>query len=143
MDDLDDLDDLDDVDAPAQRWTGEQLGSPVVEARRLAGGITATMLALTAESGERAVLRLMTNDPWRAHGAAMTTRERDTQLMLDGTDVAAPRSIALDAEGARTGVAAHLMTVLPGAVDEERCDDASLLALAETLARIHALRPAR
>jgi aminoglycoside phosphotransferase (APT) family kinase protein len=125
------------------RWAGEQLGSPVVEARPLGGGITATTLALTAASGDRAVLRLMTNEPWRTHGARMTARERETQLMLADTDVPAPRSIALDADGSHTGEAAHLMTLMPGRVDEEQADDAYLQALAETLAGIHELRPAR
>ena len=133
----------DHLDTAPVRWAEEQLGSPVVDARRLSGGITATMLVLTTASGDRAVLRLMTNEPWRAHGAAMTTRERETQLMLADTEVPAPRSIALDAEGSRTGDAAHLMTLLPGAMDEQRHDDDYLQELAGTLAAIHGLRPAR
>ena len=59
------------------------------------------MLALTTARGERAVLRLMTKEPWRTHGAELTTREHETQLLLAGTDVPAPRSIALDADGPR------------------------------------------
>jgi aminoglycoside phosphotransferase (APT) family kinase protein len=133
----------DQLDTAPVRWAEEQLGSPVVDVRRLSGGITATMLVLTTASGDRAVLRLMTNEPWRAHGAAMTTRERETQLMLADTGVPAPRSIALDPEGTRTGDAAHLMTLLPGAMDEQRHDDDYLQELAVTLAAIHALRPAR
>ena len=112
-------------------------------AEALSGGMTATMLALTTEGGDRAVLRLMTNEPWRTHGADMTRRERETQLMLADTDVPAPRSIALDADGLHTGEAAHLMTLTPGRVDEQRADDAYLQALAATLVGIHELRPAR
>ena len=40
------------------------------------------MLALTTDGGDEAVLRLMTNEPWRTHGAELTTREHVTQLML-------------------------------------------------------------
>ncbi len=133
----------DHLDTRPLRWAGDRLGSPVVEARPLSGGITATMLALTTASGDRAVLRLMTNEPWRTHGAALVTREHETQLMLAGTEVPAPRSIALDADGSHTGEAAHLMTLLPGRVDEERADDAYLLALATTLGGDPRLRPAR
>ena len=48
------------------------------------------MLALTTAGGDRAVLRLMTNEPWRTHGAELTTREHETQLMLADTGVPAP-----------------------------------------------------
>ena len=75
---------------------GLRTGSPVVDA--VAGGITSTMLALTTAGGDRAVLRLMTNEPWRTHGAELTTREHETQLMLADTDVPAPR---LDRPGRR------------------------------------------
>jgi Ser/Thr protein kinase RdoA (MazF antagonist) len=71
----------------------------------------------------------------------MTRREHETQLILADTGVPAPRSVALDADGSQTGEAAHLMTLLPGRVDEERADDAYLQSLASTLARIHQLRP--
>jgi aminoglycoside phosphotransferase (APT) family kinase protein len=129
-------------DARALRWAEEQLGIPVTSAVPLNGGITSTILALTTASGDRAVLRLMTREPWRTHGAEMTRRERETQLMLADTGVPAPRSVALDADGSHAGEAAHLMTLLPGRVDEERADDAYLQALASTLAGIHELRPA-
>ncbi len=100
------------------------------------------MLALTTARGDRAVLRLMTNEPWRTHGAELTTREHETQLFLAETDVPAPRSIALDAEGCATGEAAHLMTLAPGEVDLDRTSDADLETLARLLATIHDLRPA-
>jgi aminoglycoside phosphotransferase (APT) family kinase protein len=127
---------------PGLEWAAQQLGSPVVDARPLVGGITSTMLALTTGSGERAVLRLMTNEPWRTHGAALTTREHETQLMLADTDVPAPRSIALDADGVHAGEAAHLMTLLPGAVDQGRVSEADLEVVARALVTIHAMRPA-
>jgi aminoglycoside phosphotransferase (APT) family kinase protein len=125
----------------AVAWAAERLGSDVVEVDELTGGWTSTMLALTTSTGERAVLRLMTNEPWRTHGAELTTREHETQLMLTGTGVPAPRSLALDADGAATGEAAHLMTLVPGAVDLDRVSDEDLGALAATLSTVHDLEP--
>ena len=83
----------------------------------------------------------MTNEPWRTHGAELTTREHETQLLLTGTTIPAPRSLALDADGAATGEAAHLMTLVPGTVDLDRVSEEDLDALAATLATVHALEP--
>ena len=74
------------------RWAAERLGHDVVEVEPLSGGITSTMLALTTADGDRAVLRLMTNEPWRTHGTELTTREHETQLLLADTAIPAPRS---------------------------------------------------
>lgn len=127
------------IDA-ALAWAGSALGSPVVSHEVLAGGMTSTMYVLRDASGSESVLRLMTNEPWRTHGAELTTRERTAQLYLEGTDVPAPTSLALDAEGAACGVAAHLMSRLPGDTAEPADDDA-LAAMAALLADIHRLRP--
>jgi aminoglycoside phosphotransferase (APT) family kinase protein len=126
----------------AVAWASEQLGSEVVEVGELTGGWTSTMLAITTATGTRAVLRLMTREPWRTHGAELTTREHETQLMLAATDVPAPRSIALDATGEQAGDPAHLMSLLPGTVDLRRSSPADLVALARTLVAVHAVRPA-
>lgn len=120
-------------------WAEVALGSAITEVEELAGGLTSTMLALTDASGQRAVLRMMTRDPWRAHGADLTRRERDALQVLAATTVPAPRSLALDAEGAVTGVAMHLMSRLPGSPIAE-VD--GVAAMAELLAVIHAVEPA-
>lgn len=99
------------------------------------------MLAISAADRESAVLRLMTNEPWRTHGEPLTTRESEIQRMLATTDVPAPRSLALDATGARCGHPAHLMSLLPGTIEPERKDDASLARVAALLASIHAITP--
>lgn len=125
----------------ALAWAGSHVGSPVTAHDRLPGGMTSRVLALDHADGSRTVLRLMTNEPWRTHGAELTTRERDTQRFLAATDVPAPTSLALDADGSACGVAAHLMTRLPGAA-AERVDDLDLAAMARLLAGIHRLRPA-
>lgn len=95
------------------------------------------MLALRDGAGRGSVLRLMTEEPWRTHGAQLATRESITQRSLSATGIPAPRSIALDPDGDHTGHPAHLMTLLPGSPDDVRCDDASLAAIAELLASIH------
>jgi aminoglycoside phosphotransferase (APT) family kinase protein len=107
----------------------------------LTGGATSTILSLAPASGAPAVLRLMTNEPWRTHGEALTTRESEVQRMLAQTPVPAPQTLALDALGVGCGHPAHLMTLVEGAVELHRSDAASLEALAETLAAIHEVVP--
>lgn len=123
------------------RWAegsvGRRLGS-----ERLDGGLTSTMLRLTDPEGPRLVLRLMTEEPWRAHGAALVSRERMAQQELEATTIPAPRSLAVDPGGEHTTVAAHLMTALPGQ-PRTRLEDVHLEAMAAMLARIHDVRPAR
>ena len=66
------------------------------------------------------MLRLMINEPWRTHGAGLTTRESEIQRLLADTVVPAPTSLALDADGSTAGHPAHLMSLLPGCVDLDR-----------------------
>lgn len=86
------------------------------------------------------MLRLMTLEPWRTHGAALTAREQAALEALAGTDVPAPRSLALDAHGTHTGHPAHLMTLLPGRPTLPDTTD-RLRTMAELLATIHETRP--
>lgn len=125
-----------DASADAIAWAAGVLGAEVTDAVALAGGLTSTILALTDTSGQRTVLRLMTEEPWRTHGAELTTRERAAFQALTDTPLPAPRSIALDAAGAATGVAAHLMTRLPG-VPTREAGSGTVSAMAGLLARIH------
>ncbi len=78
------------------------------------------MLSLRSETGDDVVLRLMTREPWRAHGHGLTTRESQIQQMLTNTPVPAPLSHALDAGGENCGYPAHLMSQLPGVVDVDQ-----------------------
>lgn len=121
-------------------WVEGRVG-PVEDVRELQGGWTSTMLALAPEQGDEVVLRLMTEEPWRTHGEALTTRESEVQQMLAPTPVPAPRSLALDATGDHGGVAAHLMSLVPGEVDLDRVDAGSLRRLADLLATIHDVEP--
>lgn len=129
------------LDVPAAvAWAGSVVGSRVASHQPLTGGLTSRMLALRHADGAETVLRLMTNEPWRTHGAELTTRERAAQQALADTPVPAPTSLALDAEGTVAGVAAHLMTRLRG--EPQAPDRDGLRAMAELLGTIHAQRPA-
>lgn len=129
--------------AAALAWAVEQTGRAWSGVEHLEGGRTSAILGLTesAADGRSCVLRLVTEEPWRTHGAALTTRERDIQLMLDGSRVPAPHSLALDAAGDRCGHPAHLMTRVSGRLDLDRVDDGSLIDLARLAADIHAIEP--
>lgn len=126
----------------ALRWAELHLGE-VTAVSELAGGMTSTMLALDTSTGARAVLRLMTKEPWRAHGEGLVERESTLQRHLSGGEVPAPASLAVDATGDHCGHPAHLMTLVAGRTDTNRADDASLVLLSDSLARIHATVPPR
>lgn len=131
------------VDLPAAlAWASSEVGSPVVASEPLEGGLTSTMLALRHADDSESVLRLMTNEPWRTHGAELTAREQDAQLALAGTPVPAPTSLSLDADGTVAGVAAHLMSRLPGSAMGVP-DDRAVRVMADLLVTIHAQRPSR
>ncbi|QSR30286.1 hypothetical protein CFI00_07170 [Nocardioides sp. S5] len=121
-------------------WASSEVGSPVVSSEPLEGGLTSTMLALRHADDSESVLRLMTNEPWRTHGADLTARERDAQLVLADTDVPAPVTLGLDTVGAAAGVATHVMSRLRGA-RPTAVDDGTLEAMADVLTTIHAVRP--
>lgn len=121
-------------------WAGRVLGAPIAGAEPLPGGLTSTMLALTDRTGQRTVLRLMTEDPWRRHGAELTSRERAAQLELATTPVPAPSSVALDAAGEHGGIAAHLMNWLPG-TPASAANSKQVAAMAAMLALIHDIEP--
>jgi aminoglycoside phosphotransferase (APT) family kinase protein len=131
----------DDFDvAAALSWASEVVG-PITAVREVTGGWTSTMLALTTVAGDRAILRLMTREPWRTHGAGLTARESQIQRMLTGGAVPVPRSLALDADGRHCGHPAHLMSLLPGETEVDRVDTDSLDRLADLLAAIHEVEP--
>lgn len=121
-------------------WSEYVLGARITDASELSGGLTSTMLALTDGTGRRSVLRLMTNEPWKAHGSALTEREASALQELENTPVPAPTSLGLDAEGRHAGVAAHLMSRLPGSPTTD-IGDVKVTAMATLLAVIHAVKP--
>lgn len=124
----------------ARSWAEHALGSTIRRSEQLTGGKTSTMVALTDDTGRQSVLRLMTNQPWRDHGPALTHREHEALHELATTGVPAPAGLALDADGTSAGDPAHLMTRLPGEARFPGDRDA-VLALAELLAAIHDVQP--
>jgi len=130
-----------DVDmAAALRWADGVVG-PIAATVELTGGMTSTMLRLIRVSLPDVVLRLMTREPWRTHGEGLTARESQIQRMLVSTTLPVPRSLALDAGGRSCGYPAHLMSLLPGHLDPDRVDPASLDQMANLLAAIHDVEP--
>nr|WP_227463724.1 aminoglycoside phosphotransferase family protein [Nocardioides lijunqiniae] len=127
--------------ARATDWAERAWGRRVVDVARLHGGWTSTMLRLTDVSGEHAVLRLMTREPWRRHAAGLLARESGVHTLLAATPVPSPRSLAVDLTGDLAGEPAHLMTHLPGTLDLGGCPDELLVNLAATLRGIHAIEP--
>ncbi len=128
------------IDDASVAWAGRVLGRPVTGVTTLTGGMTSRMLRLSHARGEDSVLRLVTEEPWRRHGAELTRREAATQLVLATRPVPAPRTLALDADGDHADHAAHLMSWLPGEADAMRCDAEAVLAMARLLAEIHEVR---
>ncbi len=125
----------------ALEWAAEAWGRPVSVARPLTGGWTSTMQVLEDADGTRAVLRLMTKEPWRTHAEGLIGREATIQRQLARTPVPAPTSLATDPTGDAAGEPAHLMSWLPGALVLDRADDDLLAALAAMLRTIHAHDP--
>lgn len=127
--------------AAALSWAACGWDREVVAHRRLEGGITSTMLLLEDGVGERAVLRLMSEEPWARHGPELVAREGWAQHELARGGVPAPRSIAVQPDRDLLGCAAHLMTWLPGRPELVRHDDDALRAMAGTLSAVHAHQP--
>lgn len=121
-------------------WCEVVLGARVSDVAELSGGLTSTMVAVTDVTGRRSVLRLMTEEPWKAHGDELTRREAAALQVLEGTSVPAPTTLGLDADGQHAGVAAHLMSRMPGDATTG-IDELSVVAMAEVLAVIHDVDP--
>lgn len=96
---------------------------------------------LTSDRDDEVVLRLMTREPWRTHGAGLTARESKIQGMLANTPVPAHHTLALDADGRSCGFPAHLMTLLPGRIDVDHIGAAFLGELADLLVTMHDVAP--
>ncbi|XVU21092.1 phosphotransferase family protein [Actinoplanes sp. CA-054009] len=120
------------------RWAESVWGRRVTGVRPLSGGWTSTVVRLDGDDGERAVLRLMTKEPWRRHAAGLLGREAAILNRLAGAAIPVARSLGLDVTGAGAGAPAHLMSWLPGRLRLEP-DGKVLEPLARMLAEIHAV----
>jgi aminoglycoside phosphotransferase (APT) family kinase protein len=122
-------------------WASSHLGSPIESASVLTGGVASQMHLLRTSSGQEAVLRRLTFEPWRRFADGLLRREYDVQGMLQASEVPAPAPIAVDPDGSEVGDPALLMSRLPGRVDLVRADRDYLSELAVVLVRLHRFRP--
>lgn len=116
-------------------WAGTAVGAqrPARVVRRLAGGSHADTHLLETGAG-RAVLRRF------PAGDDAAANEARTLTALDGLGGLAPRLLAADPDGARTGRPATLISVLPGRPDILHADPGGAAArLGRVLARLHAV----
>ncbi|MEV6107429.1 aminoglycoside phosphotransferase family protein [Streptomyces sp. NPDC051940] len=119
----------------ALRWAAEATGGAPLHARRLAGGThAATHLLTTADGSGAYVLRRF------PAGDSAADREARVLPVLDGLDGFAPRLVAADPLGERTGAPSVLITRLPGRADIRPADAGAAAArLGRALARLHAV----
>ena len=74
----------------AVSWAAAAWGQPVTAVHALRGGWTSDMFLLSAESGDKAVLRLVVRYPWRTHARALLARESTVQDQLSRGKVPHP-----------------------------------------------------
>jgi aminoglycoside phosphotransferase (APT) family kinase protein len=118
----------------ALEWVTQKTGQRVVRTRRLIGGITSDVRALTLGTGETLVLRRYTE--WGAEAAEHVKREAAALTEIEGTDLPAPRLVAAKPTGP---VPMLLMTRVPGRVDlAPRDQDRWLAQMARALVVVHA-----
>lgn len=125
-------------------------GARLVAQRRLTGGLTAAMHAVTVadRSGlsHRFVVRRWTAEPQLLSldqpASELVDREAAILAALEEADLPTPRLIATDPGGAASGCPSLVMSRLPGRMLLAPADRGWVRQLAETLVRLHALRPA-
>jgi aminoglycoside phosphotransferase (APT) family kinase protein len=100
----------------ARAWVRVQVGprSRIVSERPRSGGTSSAVHAVTVEDGRgrrhALVLRRFVRAEWLAREPDLAEHEARVLDLLDGTDVAAPRLVAVDPHGAECDVPAVLMT---------------------------------
>ena len=136
------------VDAVARAWIERSVGTGwrVIRVGRLPGGIASAVDGITIEDASgatmRVVLKRWLRPGWETDDAEFTAdREAEVLRRLEGTAVAAPQVIALDADGRALGAPGFLMTHVDGrhpSLAQER-EPARIAAMAEALLAVHAL----
>lgn len=131
----------------AIRWVEAAAGrgARVTSVRRLRGGDSSAMHAVTVELNEavqRLVLRRFVRSDWLAEEPDLVAQEATVLRILENMGVPAPRLVAVDEDGSRAGVPSVLMTWLPGRVviNPERVHH-WLQRMAALLPAIHSIRP--
>lgn len=133
---------------PAQtlEWVAAAVGggAHVASVRRLRGGMSSAVHAVTVEEASghrhRLVLRRFVRAHWLAEEPDLARHEATALEVLAGSDVPAPRLVAFDEFATATDVPAVLMTRLAGGADLDPADlESYLRQQAEMLPRIHAI----
>ncbi len=119
-------------------------GSKVVRARRLGGGTASAVHAVDVlrrnGSTARLVLRRHLLFSSLAEEPDLTEKEARNLELIERAGIAAPRLVAVDADGAECDVPAVLMTRVPGHLELKPGDlDTWLRRMAELLPPIHAI----
>jgi aminoglycoside phosphotransferase (APT) family kinase protein len=132
-------------DEQALSWASMQLGSRVISAQALQGGITSAVHILELERGastNQVVMRTYVRSGLVAEEPDIAEREARVLEFLATSDIPAPRLLGLDATGAEAGVPAVLMTRLFGSVDWWTNDfDRFVGELADLAVAIHSVEP--
>jgi aminoglycoside phosphotransferase (APT) family kinase protein len=132
----------------AIRWVERAVGrgSRVTRVRRLSGGSSSALHAVDIRSRggrvSRLVLRRHLMFSWLAGEPDLAEKEARNLQLLERNYIAAPRLVALDADGSECDVPAVLMTRIPGHLAlHPRELDPWLRRMAELLPPIHAIEP--
>jgi aminoglycoside phosphotransferase (APT) family kinase protein len=127
----------------ALRWVAESIapGASVTSVRRLTGGVTSAMHAITVVETNgrhhRSVLRRWIGDH-PDNGPECVYREARVLESLERTDIPAPRVLGVDPDGGNCGDSALLMSYLDGHVELTPSDPEDWLQqITEMLVRIH------
>ena len=126
----------------ALAWAAGHLGSPVISARALRGGMSSAVHQLTTQDGagqrRQAVLRRYVRPELNAEEPDIAEREARALGVAESVGVPTPVLLAVDPAGTEAGVPAVLMSRLPGRVDWWPSDTGRWLRrLAEVLPAIH------
>jgi aminoglycoside phosphotransferase (APT) family kinase protein len=112
----------------------------VTEVASLPGGITADMDRITVDSPTGPIDVILRRWPDEAWTEGLVTREACALEAIRGRGVPAPQLLAMDEDGAETGVRCTLTSALAGQPDLSPADRQSWLGqLATTQAAIHAV----
>ena len=97
-------------------WAQDHLDSEIVAVKPVGGGRTDTISAVYLRRGEPVILRHVSVERWGEIGRQHVICEALGCRLMEGSSLPAPRLIASDPDGSRTGDYANLTTRLPGRV---------------------------
>lgn len=126
-------------------WISHSLGSKakILFVMKLEGSTSSDLYKIEIVEGSRSyvlVLRLLTNSEWLTDEPDLAEHEAGALLLAHQTGLPVPEIVAWDADGARSGIPAVLMTYVPGKVNlQPKNFDDWLRQMAKALKPIHAV----